>query len=144
MCVLQVEDGVNQLEPTGKTHGVFPLKLKEAQSESTINITLGPQHFNAKGEAKISCVASISTLFWQGGDERVLGNSRQVPNGIHRHNNNHAVSSQIFQDNREALLLGKLLTHIQILNNLINTREFFTSFQFAGKAWLLRCPTFLQ
>lgn len=55
-------------------------------------------------------MASISTLFWQDGDERIVGNSRK-PSTDFRYSStnsfNSVASAPVFQDDREASLLGK-------------------------------------
>lgn len=70
-------------------------------------MTLGPEHFNENGEAKVRCVASISTLFWQDRDERIVGNSRKPTSDFTFSTNfNSVASAPVFQDDREASLLG--------------------------------------
>lgn len=74
---------------------------------STLNMTLEPFHFTEDGEAKVRCVAKISTLFWQDGDEKIVGNSvvnsRKLPTDLRSTFN----VSPAFQDDREASLLGE-------------------------------------
>jgi hypothetical protein len=75
---------------------------------SALNITLEPFHFTDDGEAKVRCVASISTLFWQDGDERIVGSPRKLPTEVRSINVN-VRDDVIFQDDREASLLGKCI-----------------------------------
>ena len=43
-----------------------------------LRLPLSARHFGSRGSAKARCVASISTLFWQEGDEKVFGNSKKL------------------------------------------------------------------
>lgn len=89
-------------------------------------MTLEPLHFTEDGEAKVRCLvcfllmlvlsgksnkryfqqATITTLFWQDEDERIVGSSKKVPD-LRSIN---AAPSPVFQDDREASLLGELTT----------------------------------
>ena len=44
------------------------------RSVSQLTLPLAPNHFEG-GSAKVRCVASIFALYWQDGDEKVLGGS---------------------------------------------------------------------
>ena len=72
---------------------------------STLNLTLEPSHFNENGDAKIKCLATLTSMFWQEGDERVFGSSTRKAPDL-RSINSSPVFSPVFQDDREASLLG--------------------------------------
>ncbi|XP_021945812.2 uncharacterized protein LOC110844026 [Folsomia candida] len=92
-----VEKGVEQLKP--KRANVPLTQLGMQSTMSTLNVSLEPSHFSEDGEAKVRCLATISTLFWQDGDERIVGSSRKLPD-LRSIN-----LSPVFQDDREASLL---------------------------------------
>jgi len=55
-----------------------------------LRLPLSARHFGSRGSAKVRCVASISTLFWQEGDEKVFGNSKKLLGSTNHH---HSTSS---------------------------------------------------
>jgi len=95
---------VQTIKPKNSTRFLVALKL--ISSMSTLNISLEPHHFNENGEAKVRCLASISTLFWQDGDERIVGTARK---SAHESRSTKLNVKPVFQDYREASLLGMFL-----------------------------------
>jgi hypothetical protein len=51
-----------------------------------LRLPLAARHFGSRGSAKVRCVSSISTLFWQEGEEKVFGSSKKLTGTpTHRH-----------------------------------------------------------
>lgn len=98
---LQVDKGVEQLKP--KRANVPLTQLGMQSTMSTLNMTLESSHFSEDGEARVRCLATISTMFWQDGDEKIVGSSRKLNEEVYVRSIN---LSPVFQDDREASLLG--------------------------------------
>ncbi|ODM93621.1 Cell adhesion molecule 2 [Orchesella cincta] len=72
------ETGPNQEVPSPGSNSLMVSSLR-------LQLTLTPHHFGRKGTARVRCVARISPLFWQDGDEKIFGHGSGSSGHSHRH-----------------------------------------------------------